>query len=136
MAYVRMNAAEARAKARVDVARLDAVTDADVRRPAVEAGHAPAAAPPASARVVESPASLRARLGITQPEMAGRLRVPLRTWRNWEQGRVTLEPTVRALLALVADDPERAFRVLDGGAHKPSPQPTAAEARAEVDADL
>ncbi len=33
-------------------------------------------------------------------------------WRNWEQGRVGLDPAVRALLDLVADDPERAFRVL------------------------
>ena len=44
--------------------------------------------------------------------MAARMRVPLKTWRNWEQGRVGLDPAVRALLDLVADDPDRAFRVL------------------------
>ena len=63
-------------------------------------------------RVVHSPASLRQKLGISQPEMAIRMRVPLKTWRNWKQGRVGLDPAVRALLDLVAYDAGRAFRVL------------------------
>ncbi len=44
--------------------------------------------------------------------MADRLRVPVKTWRNWEQGRVALEPTRRSFLALVADDTTRAFNII------------------------
>jgi len=112
MAFVRMTLEEAAQVGRVDRAKVDGTTEEDVRRYMVEDGENPDAPPPAAARVVESPSSLRAKLGLTQPTMAARLRVPLKTWRNWEQGRVGLDPAVRALLDLVAEDPDRAFRVL------------------------
>lgn len=112
MALVRMTLEEAAKVGRVGRTKVHATTEEAIRLYMVEDGEDPDAPLPAG-RVVHSPASLRQRLGITQPDMAARLRVPLKTWRNWEQGRVGLDPAVRALLDLVADDPERAFKVLD-----------------------
>lgn len=61
---------------------------------------------------IVSPATIRARVGLSQDRFAKALRVPLATLRNWEQGRTPPDPAAQSLLALVADDPERAFRVL------------------------
>ena len=114
MAVVRMTLEETARIGRVNRARVKSLTEEDIRQHKIEDGEDPDA-PLVVGRVVHSPASLRQKLGISQPEMAARLRVPLKTWRNWEQGRVGLDPAVRALLDLVADDPERAFRVLRTG---------------------
>ena len=111
MAVVRMTLEEIAKVGRVDRAKVASVTEEDIRCQMVEDGEDPDV-PLVAGRVVHSPASLRQKLCMSQPEMAARMRVPLKTWRNWEQGRVGLDPAVRALLDLVADDPERAFRVL------------------------
>lgn len=111
MANVRMTMDEVRALARVNRTKVDATTEEDVRRHMIEDGEDPDA-PLGPGRVVWPPAAIRAKTGLTQAEFAGRLGIPLKTWRNWEQGRTGTEPAVRALLALIADDPERAFKVL------------------------
>jgi len=111
MALIRMSLEEAAKAGRVDRAKLDATTEEDVRRHMIEDGEDPDA-PLGPGRVVWPPAAIRAKTGLTQAEFAGRLGIPLKTWRNWEQGRTGTEPAVRALLALIADDPERAFKVL------------------------
>ena len=115
MALVRMTLQEAAKVDRIGRTKVHATTEEAIRLHMVEDGEDPDAPLPAG-RVVHSAASLRQKLGITQPGMAARLRVPLKTWRNWEQGRVGLDPAVRALLDLVADDPERAFRVVGAAA--------------------
>ena len=97
-----------------DVARIEATTEADIARWNVEDGFDPADTL-AGLRRVYSPAEIRERVGLTQAEIATRLRVPVKTWRNWEQGRTSLDPAVRALLDIVADDPERAFGALGTG---------------------
>ena len=112
MADIRVTLEAAAAIRDYDQAKIDATTEDDIRHYMIEDGEDPDAPLTHSVRVVHPPAEIRRRVGLTQAEMAKRLRVPLRTWRNWEQGRVALEPTVRSFLALVADDPERAFRVL------------------------
>jgi putative transcriptional regulator len=49
---------------------------------------------------------------MTQEDFAKALRIPLATLRNWEQGRVGLDPAVRSLLTIVARNPEAAFAAL------------------------
>lgn len=97
-----------------DVVRAEAVTEDDIARWNAEDGFDPADTM-AGLRRVYSPAEIRERAGLTQAEIAARLRVPVKTWRNWEQGRTSLDPAVRALLDIVADDPARAFGALGTG---------------------
>ncbi|GJE77253.1 helix-turn-helix domain-containing protein [Methylorubrum suomiense] len=104
--------------ANVDRAKLDATTEDDIRRYKAEDGYADEE-PPATARTVIPPRQLRVSLGLTQREMAARLRIPFDTWRNWETGRVRLDPSVRSLLDIVAAVPDVAFQALQLGAPPP-----------------
>ena len=97
----------------VDRARLDATTEADIHRHMVEDGYVTVPAL-SHARVVLPPKALRIRLALTQQEMADALRIPVGTWRNWEQGRVALDPAARSLLAVVQASPETALSALRG----------------------
>jgi putative transcriptional regulator len=97
-------------KPRIDRAKIDATTEADIRRHMREddqeeanlAGFAP----------MIPPQSLRKRLGMTQEEFAKALRIPLSTLRNWEQGRVLPDPAARSLLTIVAKNPKAALKAL------------------------
>lgn len=95
----------------VDRAKLDATTDDDIRRHKAEDGYGDRALPDAVREVVP-PKALRIRLALTQQDMADALRIPVGTWRNWEQGRVALEHAGRSLLAIVQTNPEMALRAL------------------------
>jgi putative transcriptional regulator len=61
---------------------------------------------------------LRRRSRLTQLEFAARLGVPVETIRNWEQGKRLPRGPARALLAVIAHDPETVFAAL---ASDPSP---------------
>jgi putative transcriptional regulator len=97
-------------KARIDRAKIDATTEADIRRHMIEdgqdetnlSGFAP----------VIPPRLLRKRLGMTQMEFARALRIPVSTLRNWEQGRVLPDPAARSLLVIVARNPKVALKTL------------------------
>jgi putative transcriptional regulator len=111
MAIVRRTMEEIpRLKPSINRAKLDATTEADIRRHMHEdgqddndvAGFAP----------VIPPQWLRKRLGMTQEEFARALRIPLSTLRNWEQGRVLPDPAARALLTIVAKNPKAALKAL------------------------
>jgi putative transcriptional regulator len=99
-----------RLKQRVNRAKIDATTEADIRRHASEdgqeeidlAGFAP----------IVPPQLLRRQLGMTQAQFARALRIPLSTLRNWEQGRVLPDPAARSLLTIVAKNPKAALRAL------------------------
>ncbi len=99
-----------RMKPRIDRAKIDATSEADIRRHMrdddQEDGGLSDFAP------VIPPQSLRKRLGMTQAQFARALRVPLSTLRNWEQGRVMPDPAARSLLAIVAKNPKAALRAL------------------------
>jgi putative transcriptional regulator len=62
----------------------------------------------------ETPAvrDLRRRVHLTQQEFAARLGVPVETIRNWEQGKRAPRGPARALLAVIAHDPEAVFAAL------------------------
>lgn len=96
---------------RVNRAAVEGTTEEDTRRHMIEDGLDPDN-PLAGMRQVMSPAEVRKRTGLTQSSFASAIGVPAATIQNWEQGRTLPDPAARSLLALVADDPERAFRVL------------------------
>ena len=57
-------------------------------------------------------AALRARLGLTQRELAQLCGVSTATLRNWEQGRRRPRGPSRALLHIVEREPEAALRAM------------------------
>jgi putative transcriptional regulator len=99
-----------RMKPRINRPKIDATSEADIRRQMREddqedgdlAGFAP----------VIPPQLLRRQLDMTQAQFAKALRVPLSTLRNWEQGRVLPDPAARSLLTIVAKNPKAALRAL------------------------
>lgn len=55
---------------------------------------------------------LRRRAKLTQAEFAARLGVPLETIRNWEQGKRSPRGPARALLTVIAREPDMVFAAL------------------------
>lgn len=55
---------------------------------------------------------LRHRAKLTQAEFASRLGVPLETIRNWEQGKRSPRGPARALLTVIAHEPDMVFAAL------------------------
>jgi putative transcriptional regulator len=100
-----------RVKPRIDRAKINSTTEADIRRHMVEDGQNPAGKLVGFAPVIP-PQVLRKHLGMTQAELARALRIPLSTLRNWEQGRVLPDPAARSLLTIVARNPKAAFKAL------------------------
>lgn len=113
MAIVRKTLAEIVAgNPEIDRAAFDAVTEDDIREDMIEAGQDPDAEP-TGYTLVQTPRQVRKKLGMTQTAFARALRIPLPTLQNWEQGRTLPDPAARALLMIVAKEPEAAFRALD-----------------------
>lgn len=56
--------------------------------------------------------ALRARLGISQEDFAGRYGLDVATVRNWEQGRTKPEGPAAALLQLIESDPDKIVELL------------------------
>jgi putative transcriptional regulator len=57
-------------------------------------------------------AAIRRRTGLTQAAFAAALRIPVASYRNWEQGRTRPDPVARSLLHVVERDPERVLALL------------------------
>jgi putative transcriptional regulator len=95
---------------RVDRAKLDATTEADIRRHMIEDGEDPAAEPHFQPPVVAR--DVRKKLGLTQMAFASLLGIPVATLRNWEQNRFMIEPAAQALLRVIDREPEAALRAL------------------------
>ena len=95
----------------VDRAKLDATTEADVRRHMLEDDEDPDAPLP-TGRVVYPVDAVRKQLGLSQPQFSDLIGVPVGTVRNWEQGRVQPDPAARALLLILAREPKAALRAL------------------------
>ena len=113
MATIRMTLDEAALAGDVDHARVEATTEDDIRRHLAEDGFDPDD-PLAGLAEVLSPAEIRRRAGLTQAGMAEHLRIPVATWRNWEQGRTSLDPAIRSLLNALSRDPEYVFKLIGG----------------------
>jgi putative transcriptional regulator len=94
----------------VDRAKLDATTEADIRRYKAEEGYDPDEK--IRAEDIISPAVIRKRLGMSQREFADTIHVPLATLQNWEQHRTAMDPATIALMTILAREPEAALRAL------------------------
>ncbi len=99
----------------VDGKRIAATGEADIRRQKIEDGFDPDADLFAEAEVVLPPRAVRELYGLSQVAFAHFIRVPLATYRDWEQGRTAPDPAARTLLTLLAREPEAARRALGEG---------------------
>jgi putative transcriptional regulator len=50
---------------------------------------------------------------MTQVEFAKILQIPVASLRNWEQGRVRIDPAARALFRILSRDPHHALIALE-----------------------
>ena len=92
---------------RVDWARIDATTEAEIAAQ-IAADEAEAMRDAAAyARRV------RRRIGLSQVAFANRIGVPVDTVRNWEQGKRVPQGPARALLRIIDRAPEAALWALD-----------------------
>jgi putative transcriptional regulator len=94
----------------VDLAKIDATTEQDIRRRMREEGYDPDAT--VRDEDIISPAIIRKRLGLSQRRFAEAIHVPVATLQNWEQGRTLMDPSARALMTILAREPEAALRAL------------------------
>ena len=67
-----------------------------------------------SARRAPRARIIRRALGLTQEEFARTYRIPLDTLRGWEQGAAEPDAPARALLEVIAREPEVAAKALQG----------------------
>ena len=98
-------------KPRVDRAKIRATSEEDIARHMREDGEDPSTAPGAFIEDVP-PAQIREHMGMTQVEFAEALRIPVATLRNWEQGRVRIDPAARALFRILNRGPKHALKAL------------------------
>ena len=103
---------------KVDRRKVDAMTDADLKRQ-IEAN--PDAAPDLTEaleagefRIVRSPdvAAIRARTGLSQRAFADRFGLPLRQVQEWEQKRKIPSGAARTLLGVIEREPEVVARTV------------------------
>lgn len=100
-------------KSEVDWEKIRATSEAEIRQQQIEDdGDPDAEIDPASVRVVASSRSVRTKLGLSQPQFADLIRVPVATIRNWEQGRVMPDASAKTLLAILWLEPEASMRAL------------------------
>ena len=93
-------------RGRVDYARLDATTEADIQRHMAEDDADAMKDAAAYAKRV------RRRFGMTQAVFAFRIGVPVNTVRNWEQGKRFPTGPAKALLRVLDRAPEAALAAL------------------------
>lgn len=93
-------------KGRIDKARVDATSEADIAR---QAAQDEAQAMQDAARFARR---VRKRLGFSQSEFAERIDVSLDTIRNWEQGKRSPTGAAKALLKVLEKAPEAALAAL------------------------
>ena len=95
----------------VDRAKIDATTEVDIRRHAIEDGEDPDA-PLMNYQLTIPARAVREKLGLSQEAFAKALHIPVGTIRNWEQNRVTPDPAARALLTILYRQPQAAMKAL------------------------
>lgn len=94
----------------VDRAKIEATNEADIRRHMQEEGYDPDEE--LREEDIISPAFIRNRLGLSQRRFADALGIPVATLQNREQGRTLMDPSARALMMILAREPEAALRAL------------------------
>jgi putative transcriptional regulator len=97
-----------------DWAKVDALTDAEIRAGAVADPDARPLTAGDAARLTKlvNVKKLRERLRQTQESFAATYRIPLGTLRDWEQRRKHPDAPARAYLLVIAQDPDRVAALL------------------------
>lgn len=112
MAGIRKSLAQIKAaRPTIDRTKMAAASEEEIHRQMEQDGHS-ADGDAIHYEPVLPVRMVRKQLGMTQEEFAAALRIPLPTLRNWEQGRTSPDPAARALLTIVAREPEAALRAL------------------------
>ncbi len=108
-ATTRVTAKSGDRKGATDWKRLNAMSDADVRKAALSDPDAqPLSREQLSKmRRVSRVKALRERMGLTQREFADAFHLPLTTLRDWEQRRSQPDAPARALLLAIERDPKK-----------------------------
>jgi putative transcriptional regulator len=113
MAIVKRNMKQIEALApKLDRKRMLATTEAMIRRHATEDGEKVKA--PLPAFKLNMVKAARARLEMTQQELATLTKIPVATLRNWEQGRTAPDAAATALFKLLARNPAESAKALRG----------------------
>jgi putative transcriptional regulator len=103
------------AKGRLDVEKLETVTEEDIARWKREDGVDDASlGPPRFISAGPDVRVLRERLGLSQEAFADRFHLSLRTLQEWEQQRRVPEGPARVLLLVIERDPQAVERALAG----------------------
>lgn len=89
---------------------MKATSEAAIRRQTIEDGDDPAL--PLPDYRLNLVREARAKLDMTQAELATLTKIPLATLRNWEQGRTAPDPAARALFKLIASKPKDSAKIL------------------------
>ena len=98
-------------KGHFDAEKFESLTDADIDRMIAED---PELAPPTqSLAPLLDMRDIRRKLGLTQAQLAKKLRVGEATLREWEHGRGQTDPALQALLRVLDKLPEPALRAID-----------------------
>jgi putative transcriptional regulator len=101
---------------RTDWARLTTMTDEEVEAAAADPDNPPLTDEQLARAVFGRRVRLlRDRLGLSQPDFAGRFRIPVASLRDWEQGRRVPEAATRAYLTVIEREPEAVLRALAAG---------------------
>jgi putative transcriptional regulator len=96
-------------KGATDWKRLNAMSDADVRKAVLADPDAQPLSREHLSRMrrVSRVKALRERMGLTQREFAAAFHLPLTTLRDWEQRRPQPDAPARALLLAIERDPKK-----------------------------
>lgn len=99
-----------------DKEKFDSFTDADIERMIDED---PDLAPRNETLVpLLEVRDIRRKLGLTQPQFAKKLGIPVATVRAWERDETPVDPVLQALLRILDRMPKSALRALEGTARK------------------
>lgn len=96
----------------VDAAKLDALTEADLRAQRIADGYDPEAGPPDDTEIVLPLRQVRSGLGMTQAQLAAVIGIPVALYCDWETGRAMPDPVARTLFKVLAREPVAALRAL------------------------
>jgi putative transcriptional regulator len=111
MAIVKRNMKQIEALApKINRKLMVAATEALIRRHAAEDGENIKA--PLPAFTLNMVKVARARLEMTQQELAALTKIPVATLRNWEQGRTAPDAAATALFKLLARNPAESAKAL------------------------
>lgn len=99
---------------KAELARLDAMTDEEIERNALEDPDNPPFTEEELERLAIAAPIQRARrrMGLTQEEFAARFHIGLARLRDWEQGRYKPDSAALAYLKVIAREPDAVLRAL------------------------